>query len=127
MKRNLEELYSDHDEDAVHTDSDHDSGESESEPEQTDGTKVDEVLKQLSPNIPEDKASAFLHTMASSKAILYWNRYGEMTYHERRIPLTEMAELIDFAMLPYNPDVGYICLPRVIICSLSLGFLNRTR
>lgn len=103
MKRTLEEVYNDQ-ENSIH-DSDNGSEESENESEQTDETETDVVLKQLSPNIPEDKASEFLHTLASSKAILYWNRYGEMTYHERRIPLTEMVELIDYAMLPYNPDV----------------------
>jgi hypothetical protein len=43
--------------------------------------------------------------MAASKNILYWNSHGEMTYHQRRIPVTSIKELIEYALLPYNPDV----------------------
>lgn len=103
MKRKLDED-SDREDTTVHS-SDNENDESEDEPIHSNETDIDAILKQLSPSIPENKASEFLHTLASSKAILYWNTYGEMTYHQRRIPLTEMTELIDYAMLPYNPDV----------------------
>ena len=70
-----------------------------------DKEDIEDVLQDLSQSIPEEKALAFLHTLAVSKRILYWNSHGEMMYHERRIPVTSMAELIEYAMLPLNLDV----------------------
>ena len=70
-----------------------------------DADEIEDQAEQLSKSIPRDKALDFLHTLASSKSILYWNSYGEMMYHERRIPVTSMAGLIEYAMLPYNLDV----------------------
>ena len=91
------------------TDSDEHNIESdsheESEEDSIDGDEIEDQAEQLSKSIPRDKALDFLHTLASSKSILYWNSYGEMMYRERRIPVTNMAELIEYAMLPYNLDV----------------------
>ncbi|KAK3706240.1 hypothetical protein QZH41_000391 [Actinostola sp. cb2023] len=71
-----------------------------------DDDDIEEVMQDLSQStIPKDKALAFLHSLAASKSILYWNSHGEMTYHQRRIPLANIVELIEYAMLPYNLDV----------------------
>ena len=64
------------------------------------------MAQPLPNSIHKEKALNLLHSMAASKDILYWNSYGEMTYHQRRIPLTNMKDLIEHALLPYNPDVG---------------------
>ena len=63
------------------------------------------MLRQLPKSIPRQKAHDLLHSMVASKDILYWNSHGEMTHHQRRIPVTNMRELIEYALLPYNPDV----------------------
>ena len=70
-----------------------------------DDDDIEDVLQDLSQSIPREKALEFLHTLASSKSILYWNSHGEMIYHQRRIPVTTMAELVEYAMLPYSLDV----------------------
>ncbi|KAK3716939.1 hypothetical protein QZH41_004112 [Actinostola sp. cb2023] len=82
------------------------SEKSSSELDIFDDDEIKEVMQDLSQStIPKDKALDFLHSLAASKSILYWNSHGEMTYHQRRIPLTNIVELIEYAMLPYNLDV----------------------
>ncbi|KXJ24787.1 hypothetical protein AC249_AIPGENE20969 [Exaiptasia diaphana] len=66
---------------------------------------IEDILQDISPEIPRKKALDFLHTLASSKNILYWNSHGEMMYHQRRIPVTNIAELIEYAILPYSLDI----------------------
>ena len=66
---------------------------------------IEKVLQNLSQSISKEKALAFLHTLTASKSILYWNSHGEMTYHARRIPVTSIAELIEYVMQPLNLDV----------------------
>ena len=60
---------------------------------------IDDLQRQLAPSIPRDKVLDFLHSLAASKHILYWNGHGEMLYQRRRIPVTSITELIDYAML----------------------------
>ena len=81
------------------------SSVSDTEGDIFDDDDIEEVLQNLSQSIPKEKALAFLHTLGVSKSILYWNSHGEMMYHQRRIPVTNIAELIEYAMLPYNLDV----------------------
>lgn len=87
-------------------DSDEDASDSESSNEEMSlDNDIEMIAKELSNNIPRGRALNLLHSMAASKAILYWNPHGEMTYHEQRIPVTSIKELIEYAMLPYNPDI----------------------
>ena len=66
---------------------------------------IEDLQRELAQSIPKDKALDFLNTLAASKGILYWNSHGEMLYQQRRIPVTSIVELIDYAMLPYSIDV----------------------
>lgn len=70
-----------------------------------DADEIEGLAEQLYKNIPRDKVMDFLHTLTVSKNILHWNSHEEMMYHQRRIPVTSMVELIKYAMLPYNRDV----------------------
>ena len=67
--------------------------------------RILDVLTELSKKIPQSKASDFLHSLASAKDILYWTPKGEILFHNRRIPVTNIAELTDYVLLPYNADV----------------------
>ena len=67
--------------------------------------RILDVLMELSKKIPQSKASDFLHSLASAKDILYWTPKGEILFHNRRIPVTNIAELTDYVLLPYNADV----------------------
>ena len=81
------------------------SSEEEEQFSKSDENEINRMVRQLSKSIPRQKAYDLLHSMVASKDILYWNSHGEMTHHQRRIPLTNMKELIEYALLPYNPDV----------------------
>ena len=70
-----------------------------------DDEDIEQVLQDLSQSISKDKALDFLHSLAASKNILYWNSHNEMTYHQRRIPVTNIIELIEYVMQPLNLDV----------------------
>ena len=67
--------------------------------------RIRDILIELSKKIPLNKASDFLHTLASAKEILYWTPKGELLFHGRRIPVTNITELADYVLLPYNEDV----------------------
>lgn len=79
--------------------------ETTSEEETVDDNEIDLMVDELSKSIPRQRALNLLHSMAASKEILYWNSHGEMTYHQRRIPVTSINELMEYSLLPYNPDV----------------------
>ena len=64
-----------------------------------------QILKILSRAVPRQKALDLLHSMAVSKDILFWTPKGEMLYKNRRIPVTSMAQLCEYILLPYNPEV----------------------
>ena len=64
-----------------------------------------QLLKILSRAVPQQNVSDLLHSMATSKNILFWTPKGEMLYTNRRIPVTSMAELCEYILLPYNPEV----------------------
>ena len=81
------------------------SMDSDDERDIFDDDDIEEVLQDFSNSISREKALDFLHTLASSKSILYWNSHGEMLYHQRRIPVTSIAELVEYAILPYSLDV----------------------
>ena len=63
------------------------------------------ILVELSKKIPSKKVIDFLHSLATYKNILLWTPKGEMIYHDRRIPVTNIAQLIEYVLLPYSQDV----------------------
>ena len=53
----------------------------------------------------EKRASELLHSMAASKNILFWTPRGQLLRNKRIIPVTNIAELADYVLLPYNNEV----------------------
>ena len=43
--------------------------------------------------------------MAASKDILFWKPSGLLLRKQRMIPVTNIAELVDYVLLPHNADV----------------------
>ena len=43
--------------------------------------------------------------MATSKNILFWTPSGLLLRNQRIIPVTNIAELVDYVLLPHNADV----------------------
>ena len=73
--------------------------------EEEEEPQIRNILVEFSKKIPTQKAIDFLHSLATSKNILFWTPRGEMVYHDRRSPVTNIAQLIEYVLLPYSQDV----------------------
>ena len=62
-------------------------------------------LSNLSQTVSEKRASELLHSMAASKDILFWTSRRQLLRNKRIIPVTNIAELVEFVLLPHNDDV----------------------
>ena len=67
--------------------------------------RIKDVLENLSNTVSKQEASDLLHIMASSKDILFWTPSGLLLRNQRMIPVTNIAELVDYVLLPHNADV----------------------
>lgn len=67
--------------------------------------RIKDVLESLSNAVSRQKASDLLHSMAASKDILFWTPSGLLLRNQRMIPVTNIAELVDYVLLPHNADV----------------------
>lgn len=78
-----------------------------SEDENDDGEEpiIQLILQDLPGSVSHEDASALLHSMAASKNILFWALNGEMIRNQRRIPGTNMAELVEYVLLPFTNDL----------------------
>ena len=43
--------------------------------------------------------------MAASKDILFWTPSGQLLRNKRPIPVTNIAELVEYVLLPHNNEV----------------------
>ena len=98
---------------------DEENGESEMEPfEEVNETdvcddehsndeepRIKDVLGNLSKTVPRKRASDLLHSMAASKDILFWTPRGQILRKNRIIPVTNIAELVEYILLPHNDEV----------------------
>ena len=101
----------------VHWD-DEENGESEMEPfeeaSETDVSddeqnndeepRIKDVLENLSQSVSRKRASDLLHSMATSKDILFWTPRGQLLRKNRLIPVTNIAELVEYVLLPHNDE-----------------------
>ena len=55
--------------------------------------------------MPEKRASDLLHSMAASKDILFWTPSGQLLRNKGTIPVTNIAELVEYVLLPHNNEV----------------------
>ena len=67
--------------------------------------RVKDVLENLSQTVTRKRASDLLHSMAASKDILFWTPRGQLLRNKRIIPVTNIAELVEYILLPHNDDV----------------------
>ena len=67
--------------------------------------RIKDVLNNLSNAVSKQEASDLLHSMAASKKILFWTPSGLLLRNQRMIPVTNIAELVDYVLLPHNADV----------------------
>ena len=67
--------------------------------------RIKGVLGNLSKTVSRERASDLLHSMAASKDILFWTPRGQILRKNRVIPVTNIAELVEYILLPHNDDV----------------------
>jgi rubrerythrin len=97
MKRKWDDEDVDHDEDLE--DSTDEEADDDEEP------RIKMVLEDLPESVSQKDASELLHSMASSRNILFWTPGDELLRNQRRIPRTNIVELIEYALLPFNKDI----------------------
>ena len=68
--------------------------------------RIKDVLDNLSQADSRKRASELLHSMATSKDILFWTPRGQLLRHQRLIPVTNISELVEYVLLPHNSDVA---------------------
>ena len=67
--------------------------------------RIKDVLGNLSKTFSRERASDLLHSMAASKDILFWTPRGQILRKNRVIPVTNIAEFVEYILLPYNDEV----------------------
>ena len=85
--------------------SEHEESESSGDESEDEEPRIKDVLSHLSRAVSEKRASDLLHSMAASKDILFWTSRGQLLRNKRIIPVTNIAELVDYVLLPHNNEV----------------------
>ena len=68
--------------------------------------RIKDVLDNSSQAVSRKRASGLLHSMATSKDILFWTPRGQLLRHQRLIPVTNISELDEYVLLPHNSDLA---------------------
>ena len=98
MKRKIDLVEEEHE-------SEHEESESSGDESEDEEPRIKDVLSHLSRAVSEKRASDLLHTMAASKDILFWTPSGQLLRNKRTIPVTNIAELVEYVLLPHNNEV----------------------
>ena len=98
MKRKIDLVEEEHE-------SEHEESESSGDESEDEEPRIKDVLIHLSRAVPEKRASDLLHSMAASKDILFWTPSGQLLRNKRTIPVTNIAELVEYVLLPHNNEV----------------------
>ena len=98
MKRKIDLVEEEHESD--HEESESIGVESEDKKPRIKGEpRIKDVLSHLSRAVSEKRASD------SSKDILFWTPSGQLLRNKRTIPITNIAELVEYVLLPHNNEV----------------------
>ena len=77
----------------------------ESSSDESEEPKIKDVLSNLSQAVSVKRASELLHSTAASKDLLFWTPRGQLLRNKRIIPVTNIAELLEYVLLPHNDDL----------------------
>ena len=104
MKRKIDLVEEEHESEHEESESSGDESKDE-EPGKKEEPRIKDVLSHLSRAVSEKRASDLLHSMAASKDILFWTPSGQLLRNKRTIPVTNIAELVEYVLLPHNNEV----------------------
>ena len=79
--------------------------ESSSDESDDEEPRIKNVLSHLSQAVSVKRSSELLHSMVASKDLLFWTPCGQLLRNKRIIPVTNIAELLEYVLLPHNDDV----------------------
>ena len=85
--------------------SEHEESESSDDESEDEEPRIKDVFSHLSRAVAEKRASDLLHSMAASKDILFWTPRGQLLRNKRTIPVTNIAELVEYVLLPHNNEI----------------------
>ena len=97
MKRKIDFVDEEHD-------NENEEGGSLDDESKDEEPRINDVLSNLSNAVSNERASDFLHSMATSRDILFWTPRGQLLRNKRIIPVTNIAELVEYVLLPHNDD-----------------------
>ena len=98
MKRKIDLVDKEHE-------SEDEGNESSSDECEDEEPRIKDVLSHLSQAVSVKRASELLHSMATSKDLLFWTPRGQLLRNKRIIPVTNIAELVEYVLLPHNNEV----------------------
>jgi hypothetical protein len=67
--------------------------------------RIEDILLYLNNNVKKTTAEKILHSILISSDILALNPQGKIVYHGRDIPGTNIENLLQYALLPYNSHI----------------------
>ena len=67
--------------------------------------RVEDILGQLNDNVDKNNAEELLHCILTSTDILTWNLQGEIVYKGQNIRGTNIVDLLQYTVLPYNAEI----------------------
>ena len=69
--------------------------------------RIKDVLNNLSNAVFRKDASELLHSRdTTSRDILFWTPSGLLLRNQRKIPVTNISELVEYVLLPHHEDVA---------------------
>ena len=89
MKRKIDLVEEEHE-------SEDEENESSSDESEDEEPIIKDVLSHLFQAVSEKHASKLLHSMVASKDILFWTPRGQLPRNKRIIPVTDIAELVEY-------------------------------
>ena len=66
--------------------------------------RIKDVLSNLSLAVSKERSSDLLHSMATSRDILFWTPRRQLLRNKRITPVTNIAELVEYVLLPHKDD-----------------------
>ena len=87
--------------------------------------RIKDVLNNLSNAVSRNHVSEVLDSMAPSKNILFWTPSGLLLRNQCVIPVTNILELVEYALLPHDEDLAKPCALNTFLDGLADFRVNK--
>ena len=112
MKRKIDLVKEEHE-------SEHEESEGSGDEYEDEGPRIKDVVSHLSHAVSEKRTSELLDSMATSKDILFWTSRGQLLGNKRIIPVTNIADVVEYVLLPHNNEVTKPCALNTFLGGLA--------